>query len=111
MKKICILISFMFGILWFFYTNPSPVISQERPVSFEYVFSDSRLNFAFNLGRAYQLGRSDGVLRQPMSTRKERELMWGRLKGFLEKYIYNPTLLEELHKSYEAGYLDMIAGK
>ena len=92
-----------------FYLYPPRLISQERPVSFEYVFTDSRLNFAFDLGRAYQLGRIDAAGKASMMTRREREVFWGGQKGFFSIYIGSPMLLEELHKSYEAGYIDVIS--
>jgi hypothetical protein len=57
---------------------------------------------AFNLGRAYQLGRSHAVYEMNMLSRLERETT----DSILVYYSSFPNLLDEIHGAYEYGYVE-----
>ena len=57
---------------------------------------------AFNLGRAYQLGRSHAVYEMSMFSRQERETT----DSILVYYGSFFNLLDEIHGAYEYGYVE-----
>jgi len=76
----------------------------DMPVLIDAVQSDPKIYWIFNLGRAYQVGRSDAIFRYPMRSRAERESpgsLW-------DPYRYSSFLSGELHRAYEYGYVDYL---
>jgi hypothetical protein len=57
---------------------------------------------AFNLGRAYQLGRWHAVYEMSMFSRQERKTT----DSILVYYSSFPNLLDEIHGAYEYRYID-----
>jgi hypothetical protein len=66
------------------------------------VWSAPEMYSAFNLGRAYQLGRWHAVYEMSMFSRQERKTT----DSILVYYSSFPNLLDEIHGAYEYRYID-----
>ena len=81
---------------------PAPLRTPFRRVWSHRVWSAPEMYSAFNLGRAYQLGRWHAVYEMSMFSRQERKTT----DSILVYYSSFPNLLDEIHGAYEYRYID-----